>query len=241
MNVSKSTQLELVLLSRTLDILKNTSSSSISQFYNEINDYLKTIPDLSLSAYWKTLFSDTELISLVGESKELYETPSSNAGIVNNVKEIEHLKDLEHFEIRHDPLLLVRKLFEIANSSLLDVEGKEKKILTSATILLGLKSGRASYLLNSILILYLLKNEIVLEEDASIILNFIQKTNKELLEKVQLNILKKPKSLLPEIVPHKQIDDFLFHDLDKINQVAFSFGKADHGKQIEYYINFFHN
>jgi hypothetical protein len=168
MNVARSTQLELLLITKTLDIITTTPGLSVAKFFEEFIEAVNQLPDSSLSTYWKEIYKDSlpdfpNRISLVDvKPPETKEGPAEVVDtIVPDISELDYLRTtVGHSEIRHDPLLLVRKLYDTASSSLLSTnDNAERSILLYSCLILASKSSRLSLLLHTIALLYIFRDE----------------------------------------------------------------------------------
>lgn len=219
MNVPVSAQLELVLLARILESIKSCPGLPIVQFFEELNVHLRKADDLSLSAYWKKVYPDDKTItSTVDVPKEEQLAGSGEdeqSMIVPNISELDHLRKVKHTEIRHDPLLVIRNLYENAMSSLPSASAEERTILLTACLLLGMKSGRASLLLHSTLLLYLFRNDCSAIDP-----------------KLMNDFWVKCKAISSKIKPSRVTPVSSDDGATRESTLLLSFGKADHGKYI---------
>ena len=207
-----STQLELVLLSRTLESIRSCPGLPIVYFFEELNVHLQQTSELSLSAYWRKVFPDHKnLVSIVEVPREEHGSGDEDQRtIVPNISELDHLRHSKHAEIRHDPLLIIRNLYENAISTLSSANPEERSILLTSCLLLSIKSGRASLLLHTAMLMYIFKNDCAIISP-TLIAEFRKKCISLKTEDKQKPI-KDPASVLKETT------------------IIFSFGKADHGK-----------
>jgi hypothetical protein len=167
MNVVRSTQLELLLITKTLDIITSTPGLSVARFFEEFIEAVNQLPDSSLSTYWKEIYKDSLLdfpnrISLVDvKPPETKDGSAEVDTIVPDISELDYLRTTAgHSELRHDPLLLVRKLYDTASSSLLSTNDEvERAILLYSCLILASKSSRLSLLLHTISLLYIFRDE----------------------------------------------------------------------------------
>lgn len=182
--------------------------------------YLKNIPNCSLSAYWKE--RNPDIVSLIsGQPEEGTKDPI----LLADVKELEHLKNPEHTEARHDPLLVIRSFYETAVQELQFCTTAEQRcILLETCLCIAMKSARLSLLLHSLMLMYMYEQDsksidpAFIQEFYSICqtcgIQQIQKTNQN--QTSIANILKEENiSHLKEVCP---------------TNLVLSFGKADHGK-----------
>ncbi len=248
MNVGLSTQLELLLLNRTLEIIRSTPGLSIASFYDEFIDVIRRSPQGSLSAYWKLKYNDSSFVSLVGVNADESESGKDDidrlADVTANIPELQYLKDIDrHIEARHDPLLVIRNLYDTAVSSLLNSSDEEKSVLLKSALLMSLKSARLSLLLHVITLLYLFKDEMKGIESSAVIELYnravelvkqrkleeggeYEKLSSEKLTTITIN-QGETKIDLNELTP-LQFQEKIRNDAN--NSLVLSFGKADHGK-----------
>lgn len=225
MNVSRSTQFELVLFIRTLNILKSTPGLSLTTLFNQILPYLKSLPNRSLSAYWKEKNQDG--ISLVCEKEEPKTTDSESKQqtLPSNIRELEHLKNAEHTEARHDPLLIVRTLYESASQELqYNTSADERCVLLQTCLCIAIKTGRLSILLHSLLLVYMYDHDSK-NIDPTILQEFYSTCREFGLSQIQ-KASKNP-TTLSNLLKEENIQD-----IKQVNgnNLVLSFGKADHGK-----------
>jgi hypothetical protein len=101
MNVARSTQLELLLITKTLDIITTTPGLSVAKFFEEFIEAVNQLPDSSLSTYWKEIYKDSlpdfpNRISLVDvKPPETKEGPAEVVEtIVPDISELDYLRQL---------------------------------------------------------------------------------------------------------------------------------------------------
>ncbi len=92
------------------------------------------------------------------------DTTAHHQAIVPNIPELDHLKTITHQESRHDPLLVVRNLYEVAASGLTKQPSasspKDRSVLLLTCLMLAMRSGRVSLLLHTTLLLYLYQEDV---------------------------------------------------------------------------------
>jgi hypothetical protein len=225
MNVSVSTQLELLLLSRTLETIKRTPGYPISRFYSELNKQIALAPELSLSAHWNTIKS---LVSVAPDTvidKDNEDT--SSRVVLCDVPELQHLKSPIHCESKHDPLLIVRNLFDTAVQafprSIPAIPDVASPLLT-ACLLLGAKSGRAGLLIHTALLIVLFREEQQIALPREILAELY-----ELAQKVRTRESKFMKELQDHARKRKRE-----HKKNPNPTIVLSCGKADHGEILFY-------
>jgi hypothetical protein len=224
MNVARSTQLELLLLSKTLDIIKSTPGLSIAKFFQDFIVAIEKLPEGSLSAYWKELEDTRESLVDVKPS----DTVDGADTIVPNIAELDHLRKPLHMEIRHDPILVIRSLYEAASSSLLAASPEEKSSLLYSCLTMGEKSARTSLLTHAIALMYIFKDET--PGIKAKILKTIAKRGKEIYAESRSS--EKEKCAKSSSSSSREMDS-----LDNIRQnLVYSFGKADHGNHFSAYL-----
>eukprot|EP01031_Cornospumella_fuschlensis_P031544 gene31544-38125_t len=225
MNVSKSTQFELALLLRTLKILKACPGVSMVAFFEDMLPVILAAPDRSLSAYWKEKYGEKEkdLVCLVTSGS------SEETGVVSETKimdlrELDYLKEGEHADMKHDPLSIVKTIF---NTALYCFQGplqpEQVSTLVTASSAIGFKSARASLILHAVLLCTLLKDEMV-----TLPKNFLQE-----IYKVALNTASK--DVVGGLLPYINEYEKRRHEESRSQRATcstyvLSFGKADHGK-----------
>ncbi len=224
MNVSKSTQLELALLLKTLKVIKSCPGLSISMFFDEMLPILKGVDERSLSAHWKEKYKEKEknLTSLVSLSS-VGEAESKDEPIVG-IKELEYLKEPKHVDMKHDPMLVVRTIYNTALGSLASSSLEERAVLLIACFMIAVKSARASLLLNTAMLSYLLRDEIIsLETDifAGLYEYCVEAASRDPAKNLAATLNKQSVKMRS---PDASDDDTIF---------VLSFGKADHGKYIQ--------
>lgn len=219
MNVSKTTQLELALLLRSLKILMSTPGLSMVAFFEEMNQVLKGTSERSLSAYWKEKYAESgqKVDSLVAAE------PGTREDSLVNIRELSYLNDKAHADAKHDPLLLVRTLFDIAVQSLASAGAEEQATLMLACTLLASKSARASLLLNTAVICCLLKDDFV-SLDASVLSEY----HRNCIEAARRDTAKAVVGDLQKQEAREALGGF--HRSEEPETFVLSFGKADHGK-----------
>lgn len=224
MNVSKSTQFELALLLRTLRILKSCPGVSMVTLFEDMLPVLLAAPDRSLSAYWKEKYADKDkdLVSLV-TSGSTDEGGGSGETKIMGLKELDYLKEAEHADKKHDPLSIVRTIF---NTALYCFQGplqpEQVSTLITACSVMGLKSARTSLLLHTALLCFVLKDEIV-----SIPKSLLLEIYKIAQDAASRDVVS---GLLPHIGEFDQQQDAQEQSPHSSSTYVLSFGKADHGK-----------
>lgn len=215
MNVDKSTQLELLLITRTLDIISTTPGLSVAHFFDDFIQAISEKPESSLSAYWKQVYEKRSSLVEAKGADEKDGVESIAPGIV----ELDYLRSTMHPEIRHDPLLIIRKMYETASTALLSSNTEEKAILLYSCLIIAAKSARVSLFTHTVALLYIFKEE-SLGIKVKILKNIVRRA-KELLEE------NKNSRVAQEINPRNASrSDFN----DSRNGLVLSFGKADHGR-----------
>lgn len=226
MNVSKSSQLELALLLRTLKVLRSCPGLSMASFFEQMMPVLKGASDRSYSAYWVEKYRETEkdLKSLVcirsaGDAAAAGDPADQKDTEIVNIKELEYLKHAFHADSKHDPLLVVRTIYNTALGSLLASSPEQQAVLLLACIVLAAKSGRASLLLNATVLCYLLKDEALSMDGqllASIHANCLAASRRDPAKGIVEDLLR---------AHHEACND----DDGSASTFVLSFGKADHG------------
>ncbi|RYH25809.1 hypothetical protein EON65_15245 [archaeon] len=227
MNVSKSTQFELALLLRTLKILKSCPCVSMVTLFEDMMPVLLAAPDRSLSAYWKEKYGekDKDLVSLVTSGF----AGTDEGGVtgetkIMSLKELDYLKEAEHADKKHDPLSIVRTIF---NTALYSFQGplqpEQVSTLITACSVIGFKSGRTSLLLHTILLCFLLKDEIV-----TIPSSFLREMHKMAQETASRDVVGGLLPYINEYYQHRHEESQPHHTSS--STYVLSFGKADHGK-----------
>lgn len=252
MNVSKVTQFELALLLRSLSIVKTKPKGTIASFFRNLLKFLQKCPKGSLSALWaktraKEGSSDPKLISLVDIPKDDdVDSIGSHFSIIDQIPELQYLKDSQHAEARHDPLLFIRSLYDTAVGDISHSSSSDRAVLLTSAVLMGLKSERASLILHSLIIFHLLKDDLDLVNDP-VLVDFITSTFKapESTPNEDKGTTTAPKDIendedlqsLLALTPLDNLTNLQRLLLDAHQQQAlqdtcqvFSFGKADHGK-----------
>jgi alpha-tubulin suppressor-like RCC1 family protein len=183
MNVSKVTQFELALLLRSLSIVKTKPNGTIASFFRTLMKFLQSCPKGSLSALWVKIknsesASAESAVSLVDIPKnDDPNNPStgSHFSIIDQLPELQYLKDSLHTEVRHDPLLFVRALYDSAMGDIVHSNNVDRCILLTTGMLLGMKSERISLILHSLIVFHLLKDDVELIRDP-VLIEFISST-----------------------------------------------------------------
>lgn len=183
MNVSKVTQFELALLLRSLSIVKTKPNGTIAFFFRTLMKFLQSCPKGSLSALWVKIknsesASAESAVSLVDIPKnDDPNNPSagSHFSIIDQLPELQYLKDSLHTEVRHDPLLFVRALYDSAMGDIVHSNNVDRCILLTTGMLLGMKSERISLILHSLIVFHLLKDDVELIRDP-VLVEFISST-----------------------------------------------------------------
>lgn len=239
MNVSKVAQFEIALLLRTLSIVKTKPKGTVSAFFKVFLNFLQTCPKGSLSALWAKI--DGKAVSVVDLTSE----DACFTDIVQNIPELDYLKQTEHAESLHDPLLFIRSLYDTAVGDIVHSSNADRSILLSAAMLMGFKSERSSVIIHALIIFHLLKDDVELVKDPAII-EFIRDTFHESTHQVDSDSKTESKngnhSSSKEEERHLRFTPL--DDLESLSKIlaklaggekepngscVISFGKADHG------------
>jgi hypothetical protein len=151
--------MELAMLWRTLSILRYSSDlpQVLQTFYTGLLDILKDVPALSLSNFASDGGETNNLVGIPDSDCE-GPAPSGNDRAHFTVPELAYLHDDDNgaaLDEVNDPLGIVQKLLEIAEGAALAVAPEDRGPLLSACLALGVKSGRASLLLQTACLLLL--------------------------------------------------------------------------------------
>lgn len=234
MNVSRATQFELTLLIRSLEIIKTGPHGTVAAFYRKFIEFLRKAPARSLSAYWAKYNKDvTSLVDInhVNDNKDEAIVDSSH--IVANIKELDHLRQATHSESRHDPLLLVRTLYDTAAADIPLSSSADRSILVNSILLMALKSARISLCVHALFLLYIFQNDMdTLDEQC--FGDFISESIAAL-KSTELPQLPNEShhnalhlSPLESLLTGERLDSNEL--LQNNTRIVLSFGKADHGK-----------
>ena len=226
-------QNEFSLLIKTLNLIQSLQKpeetvSSVIKIFDNLKETLINAPPISLSAFWEKK-----------GSKSLVSKPSVQIeSIVKN-------------DDQHDPLKIIQYLSNKAKSefSSNSLTGKERGILISFFLLLGVKSGRVTLLLDALVTLLSDDNEEI-DISPTLLRDLLEFISKRSLSKVgDISIpslssnsnVTKASSKAPNIsdlalgnsiknVNQKRTDLKYENIKAKAKHTLLSFGKADHGK-----------
>lgn len=229
-------QTELALLWRTLSVIHKMPrhADMALEFYSEFLCVVKDVAPLSLSAAWVLNDNDEVLENIVGippggknEIIPLIAVPElSYLSNADNKDSYEHSDD-------HDPLDIVQKLFESAESLALELPLADKGVVINVCLSLAVKSGRFSLLSKCIDLLLNMKG-------------YIPNIDSSLLDDIKQFMKKQSDSDLNNHKLDKEFEDILewkgnFNDnflesstqsnsMRTIGGNLMTCGKADHGK-----------
>ena len=282
LNIPVDFQYELALLWRTLNIIKSISIdikenvSALTSFYSQLLVIVTNLPPLSLSAYWDNrnlkLYSKNEsdtfefnnskkpnkiatnFVSIPSNAlDEIHVTTGIEDSIYDaNLPELDYLKE-RSFDHDHDPVKIIQNLYDLACSLIPVASTEEREVLVSFTLMVGIKSGRVSYLLH---VIWMLKS--IQCKD----INFnLRKLLKDIWNYVKPSVAEEKLHLATKEIEYRflnfyQIDAEFFHlstnfhqlnsmsplnfvprldiNIDDVHEqsknIILSFGKADHGK-----------
>jgi hypothetical protein len=239
MKVSKDIQFDLAFLWKTIEVVKDFDDISVVTLYEKFSDSLKRYPRLSLSIYWDVKYKSAVSTNLVGVTSSIENQKKMFS--IFNISTLKYLKDTDKLNLKHDPLDLVHKLYIAASESINNTgfTDKERTVLLSACLLLSVKSGRVSLLLQSIgLILNNLDN--TADIDGSIIKDIYQflcskrqtfiHAGTMQVKRCFLDFFNNPVALL-DSSSNKNIRNDPNSNKGPVNGgMLLSFGKADHGE-----------
>lgn len=226
-SVSLETQYELAMLWNSLNILRNLEKSNIISFFNELSGFLMKTKKLSLSVYWDKIYKALPENNIVTDS--YYKVEDIEHKFLDT-PELKYLKKKKSKNFNHDPLGVVQNLFALAYSYISNSEISDQNKLIKTLLLIAIKSGRISLLLQCI---WILKNLDVskLSLEPTVIEDLRDSMKRETEEQLH------PNSTGEEISEDDNKNDSLKSKgiASSDSGILLSFGKADHG-----YIQFIH-
>jgi hypothetical protein len=213
---SATAQTEIVLLLRSIELIKSADSLSLSvQYCAALSKTLLGSAALSLSAHWKTMFP--ELTSIVQ-----VEASADPAQVLLSFPELQYLLPGSRrrgsvSERLHDPLGVVHILVDFAEDILTRAQPADRHAPLLTLLLIGIKSGRVSIILKAAL-LYLRFKETLVEEHAVVFKDILVFLEDKAALSSEGNHLQKGDSLRP------CVED------ETTRGILLTFGKSDHGK-----------
>lgn len=250
-------QVELAMLWRTLSLIEGVDGLSIVDFYEKYTPTVKSMPPLSLSAYWENVACGR---SSIGNVRSLVGIPRSEVPVsgleesetmenkLMNLPELDYLRHGDRIDLKHDPLSVVQNLYGAAASIESAANPRNQSILFSACSSLAVKSGRASLMLHFISLITTQMHRDMNEHVISLDIDSL----KDIWDFIESG--KKRTIIPPESVPHSlhlevPLNPLAFNATSKAIEVnsglgsldsdpmceckkgmVLSCGKADHGK-----------
>jgi alpha-tubulin suppressor-like RCC1 family protein len=230
MKVPLQLQSQLALLWRALNIIRNIDDTSVVEFYKDFLIKLKNNPQLSLSAYWdEKYYSCGNNLVGITNSSNFSESKHSCNTLLSRAPELAYLNNQQDaIDFKHDPLNLIRNLYETATVSIPNVSKQHRDILLTASITIAVKSGRASYLLNAATLLITNEDNFI-DVDPFIMKELydyiIDAENINNINKVEMEVNCAVNNLNNTV---ENIDSSRSSNIK--GGLLLSFGKSDHGK-----------